>query len=125
MEAGSTGRKVYYLKRRWLYVAVGVMFILLAILDVYVSNWIFAVLFLVSGIAYGLMAQYYYIETSPEGITFNNISDSVETNWANIDHVGPVKMRLISAIPCIVLREPVQVSWSSNLAWGIPPQERG
>jgi hypothetical protein len=137
----TRGRKVYYLKSRWYLRGIGVVFLALGLLDGFFTAGVgilsgvfngFSVYSLIStvfliglGAVYLWMAQSVYIATSPEGLTYSNMGVyTIQSSWANIDHVGPVKMRLFGNQRCLVIREPVHLGWLSGLAFALPKEQR-
>jgi hypothetical protein len=137
----SASRKVHYLKSRWYLRGIGVVFLALGLFDGFfmtgvgilsgvfngfsVFSLIMTVFLIGLGALYLWMAQSVYIATSPEGLTYSNMGVyTIQTRWENIDHVGPVKMRLLGTQRCIVLREPVHLGWLSGVAWALPKVQR-
>ena len=110
MSSPTTRR--YYLKSRRVNWIVGIVCIALAVIEGALiiawgqSQWYLVVLMILLGVENLAIAQSYFT-TSSDGLKYSYMGlYSIQTSWANLDHVDEVKTRFGGKVRQLVLREP-------------------
>lgn len=122
----SSYRKVYYHQYRWFYVLAGTGLLAAALWKLATAHASALVLLLVLEAVFAFaMGGILRIETSAQGISYHNLGFyTIQASWNNVARIGPVPMRFVGEIRCVILHEPAAQGWT-GLALSLPAGERG